>query len=324
MGTFNTVEMFDDGAHNDGESGDGRYGTEIPPYPAGTYIRYYVEARSANSYQTAAFSPEGAEHDVYYYQVASAILNESPIVINEIMASNTTTIADPQGEFDDWIELHNVGASDVNLTGMYLSDKPDNLKKWQFPENTIIKAGEYLLVWADENSKATPGVHTNFKLSADGEIVILTDSDANGNSIMDSVNFGLQREDVSYGRYPNGTGKFDLLKPTPGSINMFKLSADDYTADNILNKINIYPNPFSDIISFELEIKYPGIYNMGIYDMTGRLVKEISNGYFEPGFHALSWNSVLDNGLKAVQGTYYMRFKSDYWTAIYQIVFLGN
>jgi spore coat protein CotH len=324
MGTFNTIEMFDDGAHNDGNAADGSYGAEIPPFPAGTYIRYYIEARSANTYQTAAFCPEGAEHDVYYYQVASAILNESPIVINEIMASNTATIADPQGEYDDWIELYNVGANDVNLTGKYLSDKPDNLKKWQFPENTILKAGEYLLVWADENSKSTPGIHTNFKLSADGEIVIFTDSDANGNSIMDSVNFGPQREDVSYGRYPNGTGEFDLLKPTPGSINMFKLSADDNFAGNILNKIKIYPNPFSEIIKFELEIKNPGNYNIGIYDMSGRLINEIASGYFVQGAHTLSWDSVLDNGLRVVDGTYSIRIKSNYGTVSYQIVFLSN
>ena len=32
-----------------------------------------------------------------------------PVVINELLASNTKSAADPQGEFDDWIELYNAG-----------------------------------------------------------------------------------------------------------------------------------------------------------------------------------------------------------------------
>ena len=54
---------------------------------------------------------------------------ESAIVINELMAFNTKSITDPQGQYEDWLELHNVSDTPVNLTGMYLTDKIDNLKK---------------------------------------------------------------------------------------------------------------------------------------------------------------------------------------------------
>src|SRR5512136_1475246 len=75
------------------------------------------------------------------------------VVINEVLASNGHTLADPQREYDDWIELYNRGSTPVNLGGMYLTDDPAEPTKWQFPKNaaaqTTIPARGYLLVWAD-------------------------------------------------------------------------------------------------------------------------------------------------------------------------------
>ena len=50
---------------------------------------------------------------------------------------------------------------------MYLSDNTSNPLKWQFPAGTTIVAGGYLLIWADDDGDS-PGLHTNFKLSAGG------------------------------------------------------------------------------------------------------------------------------------------------------------
>ncbi|MCY3553358.1 MAG: lamin tail domain-containing protein [Candidatus Poribacteria bacterium] len=145
------------------------------------------------------------------------------VVINELMADNDNTIADPQGDYDDWLELHNRTDSDVLLTGMYLSDKEDNLTKWEFPENTEIPANGYLIVWLDEDhddENATEGLHANFKLSKSGEIALFVDTDANGNQVLDSVTFGEQETDVAYGRLPDGTGDFQVVQATPGAQNM--------------------------------------------------------------------------------------------------------
>ena len=145
------------------------------------------------------------------------------VVINELMADNDNTIADPQGDYDDWLELYNLTDSAVMLTGMYLSDKEDNLTKWEFPENTEIPANGYLIVWLDEDhddENATEGLHANFKLSKSGEIALFVDTDANGNQVLDSVTFGEQETDVAYGRLPDGTGEFQVVQATPGAPNM--------------------------------------------------------------------------------------------------------
>lgn len=146
----------------------------------------------------------------------------SPVVINELMADNDNVIMDPQGDNDDWVELFNRTDSAVDLTGMYLSDKVDNPTKWQFPDGTVIAANGYLIVWCDEdhdNEDATEGLHSNFKLSKSGETVLLVDSDANGNTVLDSVTFEDQDTDVAIGRIPNGTGEFQIVPATPGVEN---------------------------------------------------------------------------------------------------------
>ena len=150
------------------------------------------------------------------------VKDSSAVVINELMADNDGVYADPQGDFDDWVELYNTTDTAVDLSGMYLSDKDDNHTKWQFPDGTVIAANGYLIVWCDEDHDdpaATEGLHSNFKLSKSGELVLLVDTDAQGNTVLDSVTFGEQDTDVAYGRLPNGTGKFQVVAATPSEAN---------------------------------------------------------------------------------------------------------
>jgi hypothetical protein len=218
-GRFAVVQMLDDGAHGDGEAGDGVFGATVTNYPAGTKVRYYIEARGSNTAQAARFSPARAEKETYSYRVAVTTAPNTPVIINEFMASNTSTLADSQGEYDDWIELRNLTDLEVDLTGRYLSDEPNNPRKWQFPAGTKIPADGYLLVWADEDTTATPGLHASFKLDAGGDELFLTDTDANLNAILDSVVFDVQQTDRSYGRSSADADVWLIMTPTPGQVN---------------------------------------------------------------------------------------------------------
>jgi len=136
------------------------------------------------------------------------------VAISEFLASNKRTNRDPQGEFEDWIELVNYGSKDIDLSGMFLSDDKNNLSKWKIPSGTIIKAGGYLVIWADEDG-GDEGLHANFKLSKNGEAIILTRSDA----IVDQIKYGLQTPEISSGRLSGRAGKLEKLRPTPGATN---------------------------------------------------------------------------------------------------------
>jgi len=216
---FKQIAMNDDGKHNDGETGDGLYAADIPPFPAGTQVRYYVEARASSSVGTTAFFPPRAEFGAATYRVATPVAGTSPIVINELMAANVKTKRDPQGDYNDWIELLNVSEREIDLSGMYLSDRKENPRKWRFPKGTTLAPGAHLIVWMDEQGKAQPGLHANFKMSKSGETVLLVDTDERGNALLDSVVFGEQKADVALGRFPDGKGAFKALPPTPGKSN---------------------------------------------------------------------------------------------------------
>lgn len=218
-GVFSRGQMFDDGAHGDGAAGDGIFGGPTTNFPAGHKIHYYVEARSANPAKAAAFSPPRAEQETYSYRVALATASNTVVVINEILASNTKTIADPQGEYEDWIELHNLANQPVDLTGIYLTDDEYNPTKWPFPPGTVIPAGGYLIIWADEDSSETPGLHANFKLERSGESVFLIDTDANLNAVLDKVAWGALPADRSFGRSPSDADVLNEMQPTPGQAN---------------------------------------------------------------------------------------------------------
>ena len=56
-----------------------------------------------------------------------------PLTINELMASNSSSIPDTQGDYDDWIEIHNYGSTSINIGGMYLTDNLSVPTKWQIP-----------------------------------------------------------------------------------------------------------------------------------------------------------------------------------------------
>ncbi|MEO8428117.1 MAG: lamin tail domain-containing protein, partial [Verrucomicrobiota bacterium] len=142
-----------------------------------------------------------------------------PVVINEFMASNTRTLLNCARVYDDWIELYNTSSSAVDLSGYFLTDNLTNSTKWSFPQGTFIGSHGYLLVWADDQLCSDADVHAAFKLSAGGEQIGLFAPDGR---LIDGMTFPNQKEDVSYGRFPDGAGStfFFMEQPTPRGANV--------------------------------------------------------------------------------------------------------
>jgi hypothetical protein len=152
--------------------------------------------------------------DTYLKSSIGAWTPVEGLVINEVMPSNHSTAADGEGDFEDWIEIANVGTSSINLSGFGLTDLMEGGADYLFPALTL-DPGEYLVVWADEEP-LEGDLHAPFKLNADGEDVYLTQ----GSTIVDQVTFYDIPSDVSWGRWPNGSGDWQLLSvATPGAEN---------------------------------------------------------------------------------------------------------
>lgn len=257
-GLFQEVEMLDDGTQNDGSANDGVYGIQIQD--VGNNVQYYVYAENDES---GRFSPERAAFE--FHNILSNI-NVGDIVINEFMASNQTTIADEEGEYDDWIELYNTTDFDISTAGLYLTDNPDNLDKWALPD-VIIEADGYLVIWADEDGDQGE-LHANFKLSAGGESLTLTDVNS---TILDEIIFGDQNEDISTGRYPNGTGDFIEMFPTPNAENLPTNVNEAY----LRSSVTLFPNPASAFIHLKFEDQIP--FEINIQNVNGQTVSTQKN-----------------------------------------------
>jgi hypothetical protein len=150
------------------------------------------------------------------------------LLINEVMASNNTTITDPQGEYDDWVEIYNSSDLTVDVGGMYLADSGNT---WQIPVDrpaeTSIGPHGHLIIWTDGDQQDTPGLHADFKLNAEDDEVHLYAAD--GVTLVDSISFEEQLSDISYGRYPDATeGWFNMSDPTPGYSNTVGMSGAVY------------------------------------------------------------------------------------------------
>ncbi len=129
-------------------------------------------------------------------------------------------VSDPNvdGDFSDWIELHNNGAAAVDLTGWHLTDDEDIPQLWKFPDGTTIPAGGYLVVLADGITNI-PGdyIHTSFGLSNNGEFLAL--SDASGDYVSQfEEGFPRQGPFHSYGLNASGDYVY-LAEPSPGAAN---------------------------------------------------------------------------------------------------------
>ncbi len=142
------------------------------------------------------------------------------LYINEFMATNSTTIADEFGEFDDWIEIYNPTASTISIDGYYLTDDLNNLTKYRIPEastSATIDAGGWMLIWADNQSQQGD-LHASFGLSANGEDVVLVGFD--GLTIIDQYTYTSASADISEGRESDGAAEWVFFNaPTPNASN---------------------------------------------------------------------------------------------------------
>ncbi len=89
---------------------------------------------------------------IYKHILLSALLlvaaaaSQGQIIINEASNKNYSTIADEDGEYEDWLELYNAGTEAVNLVNHALTDDPAVPDKWPLPAVTL-QPGEFFFVY---------------------------------------------------------------------------------------------------------------------------------------------------------------------------------
>jgi hypothetical protein len=193
----------------------------------GPQVLDYVNYGGVDADRSFGSFPDGQPFDRFeFYLVTPRAANNgqaAPVMvfINEWMASNPGAVADPaDDDYDDWFELYNPSNEAVDLAGYYLTDTLTDPTKYRITTNGphVIAPQGYLLVWADNETgqNMSGGVprtdlHVNFQLSRAAESIGLY---APNGTAVDTISFVNQLDDVSQGRFPDGTANIVLMPGT--------------------------------------------------------------------------------------------------------------
>jgi len=140
--------------------------------------------------------------------------NLTDLVLSEAQVRNETGIVDGNGVHSPWVEITNSSQGTVNYAGCFLSDDPDNLRKYMIPKGVItnrLGARQVTVIFPD------------FPLQ-EGSTVYLTSTD--GKTVIDTLRIpeGLPA-DKSVRKMARDNKKIRFLtdpepaEPSPGRMN---------------------------------------------------------------------------------------------------------
>lgn len=239
----------------------------------------------------------------------------SGLYINEFMASNTVTIQDEHGDYEDWFEIYNSNGYAVDVGGLYVMDDfATPADWWQIPtgkpDSTTIPAGGFLLLWADKESEE--GVlHTEFRLSStNGEQIGIVQIIGTDTTFIDSLSFGPQCDDTSYGRINDGGAEWALFSTaTPGETNangiIVGIGNNQTPVVTEFKLSQNYPNPFNPTTTISYSIKKAGKVNLSVYNVAGQKVATLIDKNMKACAGKITWDAS-----RLASGVYFYRLTS--------------
>ena len=204
-----TPSLKDDTVYCLDASGEWAVSAEATPGSANRIVEVQDDQRN-NRGETA----EPAESEAPAAAVSTNAADVD-LVITEVMTRNKCTLPDASGECDDYIEIHNITAAPVSLSGWTLSSDSQYPTAWAFPDATI-QPDEYLIVrcCGEDRAYDGSGFYANFKLGKESAEAILTRPDGTTASYVKTPALGA---DQAYSKLGN-VWKITMA-PTPGMAN---------------------------------------------------------------------------------------------------------
>ena len=168
------------------------------------------------SYEKSLYPTPGYENSkAGYGAFQESLSSESPLVINEVVVFNRSTL--PQKDaYYDWVELKNVSSQPLLLSDYCLSDDRDDPVQFRLPEQEL-QPGELWVVFCTKEQPALPSaVSTGFGLDDGNEQLYLSD---NQGQLLDFVSLRDIPYNASYGRQAGEPGWFYFASASPGEDN---------------------------------------------------------------------------------------------------------
>jgi len=220
------------------------------------------------------------------------------IVINEFLAANEICCISPDGNTEDFVELYNFGTDTININGWGFSDTNGEVATTA-PDTNIAPEG-FIVLWFTGDTTGFPEIDS--KLSPDGETIYIADSD--GNPII-SYDFGPQTDDISYGRFPDGSESWTYFSsPTPGAPNIESLQLQSEFIPESFTVFPAYPNPFNPVTTLSYDIPNEGFVDVTVYDMMGRTIKNLVRSDQSYGYKSIKWNATNNQNQVVPAGVY--------------------
>ena len=309
---FAEIEMFDDGNHNDGVAGDNVYGISVTAENGDMHYYFYAQNNDQGN-----FLPARAAYE--YYEI-DVITGSGNLVINEI---NYNSADDFNPE--DWVELHNPGEEDLNISGWEFKDEDDN-HVFAIPNDTTLGAGDYLVLCNDMEAFSTlfPTVSNvigdlGFGLSGSGELIRIFDAEG---MMIDFVEYG---DDAPWPEEADGNGSsMELIDPaldnnlaesweasidhgTPGEQN----DASSPVSENVISRENLelqnYPNPFNPTTSIRYNLETEAYITLEIYNIKGQLIRKLIDDRISAGVQTIVWDGLDKNSNQVSSGIYFYK-----------------
>ena len=83
-----------------------------------------------------------------------------------------------------------------------------------------------------------------------------------------------------------------------------------------------YPNPFNPSTTLRYSMSKGELVNIAVYDMSGRLVKDLLNGYQNAGYNSIQWNATNNQGQSVSAGMYICIIKIGSYNTSKKMLFL--
>ena len=177
-----------------------------------SYARMETGEYQTNDRPTPGFENSESGAEAYF---ASA-KRDVTIAITEVMAGNRSCIVDEDGDYSDWIELTNTGGQEVNLSGLYLSDRTESDRRWPLPSIQLSTGKRIVVFCSGKDRQDTTRPHTDFSLDGKGETVSLYSPLG---AVISSISYPALADDQSYCLEETGNGFFTTGFATPGYPN---------------------------------------------------------------------------------------------------------
>lgn len=209
-----------------------------------------------------------------------------PVVINEVCA-NGGIFVNEYFKKKDWVELYNPSPSPIDISGMYLSDDPNNPEKYRIEgPHTTIPAGGYKVIWCDDMI-SQQYLHANFKLAnSDGEMVVLSAPDL---SWQDIFVYPAHSDRESVGRFPDGAGQLYVFsRPTIEGRNALSSYSVPITSGNSTDAIDMVYET-RDNRQETTDDRLPTT-DHDVYDLMGR---KMVNGKLHKGIYIVSGKKII-------------------------------